>query len=85
MSSPMLLILWWLTMAQRVVAAGKVALLIVDVQYCFLSGGSLAVQVGDVVNQSTRIVKPMLVLFWASVADGGPTFNRHWVSASFNL
>ena len=30
----------------------------------------------------TRDVRPRLCECWASVADGGPTFNRRWVNVS---
>ena len=35
--------------------------------------------------QQTRKVHPMLVQCWASVVDGGPTLNRHWVNVSSSL
>ena len=33
-------------------------------------------------TQHTPRIDPMLVLRWASVADGGPAYNQHWVNAS---
>ena len=35
-----------------------------------------------ILSQQTRDVDPVLFQCWASVADGGPTFKQHWVSAS---
>ena len=32
--------------------------------------------------QQTRDVEPVLVLCWASVADGGPELDQHWVNVS---
>ena len=33
-------------------------------------------------SQQTRYVEPMLFFSWASVADDGPTFKRHWLNVS---
>ena len=38
--------------------------------------------VGDCfdITRQTRYVHPMLIQCWASVADGGPILNQHWVN-----
>ena len=36
----------------------------------------------DVTTQQTRGIKPVLILCWASVADGGPELDQHWVNVS---
>ena len=32
--------------------------------------------------QQTRIIEPVLVCYWASVADSGPALDQHWVISS---
>ena len=36
-------------------------------------------------TQQTRDIHPLLVQFWASVVDGGPTLNQQWVNVSYLL
>ena len=35
--------------------------------------------------QETRCIAPMLVLCWATIADGGPTWNQHCINIAFFL
>ena len=43
---------------------------------------SMCLKTGLSTCQQTRYVEPMVVQFWASVADGGPALNQHWVDVS---
>ena len=36
----------------------------------------------QVAAREARDVEPMLVKGWASVVDGGPAFNQHWLNVS---
>ena len=38
-----------------------------------------------VIARQTRNVRPMLISCWATVGDGGPTWNQHWVNVSHLL
>ena len=45
-------------------------------------GSHVGILYSGKVSQQTRDVDPMLVYFWASVADGGPKIDQHWVNVS---
>ena len=44
--------------------------------------GSVSACTAWLAAQQTRGVEPVLVLCWASVADGGPELDQHWVNLS---
>ena len=34
-------------------------------------------------QQPTRCLQPMVIYCWATVADGGPTINHHWIHVAY--
>ena len=37
----------------------------------------------EMVTQQTRYINPILIQCWASVVNGGPALDQHWIDVSF--